>query len=248
MINQKIDAQSTKTFDFEKKTWESMKQHASLLKHVAKERVHDEMLKVFKSKNPFGYIALLDELQILEQFFPALAKTKGNTQPTRYHPFDTFTHTLLTLHALQSLNDDYLLKFAMLYHDVGKPQQYAYITKAKNKNPDNPDMSNYVHHTELGLPLARHDFKQLGMSKKEIETICWYIRWHHRPHEILESKAPKAEKKLRKMISEVGLEMVLNLLDMVIADRRGQFNPLQAPAVADIYQLKQRAQDIFDEE
>ena len=36
----------------------------------------------------------------------------------------------------------------MVYHDVGKPEQYAYISEQKAKDPENIDMSDYVHHTE----------------------------------------------------------------------------------------------------
>ena len=63
--------------------------------------------------------------------FPAFAKTKYVPQPIRYHAFDTYSHTLLTLKALQEINQDYLVRFAMLYHDVGKVAQYEAYDEAK---------------------------------------------------------------------------------------------------------------------
>ena len=68
---------------------------------------------------------------MLEFLFPALAKTKYVPQPIRYHAFDTYSHTLLTLKALQEINTDYLVRFAMLYHDVGKVTQYEAYDEAK---------------------------------------------------------------------------------------------------------------------
>jgi tRNA nucleotidyltransferase (CCA-adding enzyme) len=70
---------------------------------------------------------------MLEILFPALYATKYNEQPIRYHAFDTYTHTLLTLKALQGINQEYLVRFAMLYHDVGKVAQYAAYEQAKDK-------------------------------------------------------------------------------------------------------------------
>lgn len=89
-----------------------------LIQYVAKERIHQELVKVFSANNPFGYVALLDDAHILQFIFPSLYRTKNNEQPVRYHPFDTYAHTLLTLWHLQQINTDYLVKLGMLYHDV----------------------------------------------------------------------------------------------------------------------------------
>jgi hypothetical protein len=62
---------------------------------------------------------------MLKILFPSLAKTKKIEQPIRYHPFDVYAHTMLTLYQLQKINTDPLVRFSMLYHDVGKPLQFA---------------------------------------------------------------------------------------------------------------------------
>jgi membrane-associated HD superfamily phosphohydrolase len=40
---------------------------------------------------------------------------------------------MLSLKAIQEMNSDYLVRFAMLYHDVGKVAQYAAYDNAKTK-------------------------------------------------------------------------------------------------------------------
>ena len=57
--------------------------------------------------------------------FPALYATKNINQPVRYHPFDVYTHTMLTVYELQKINKNYLVRLGMLYHDVGKTAQFA---------------------------------------------------------------------------------------------------------------------------
>lgn len=93
------------------------------------------------------------------------------------------------------------------------------------------------------------DFKALGFSNKEIDTIAWYISKHHNPGEILNSHPSNREKKLRSLLSEKGYEMVDNLLDINIADRKGQFNPLQSTGdLLDSYELKRILKRLNDEE
>lgn len=111
-------------FDFESQTYKSMKKNRYLVQRIAKERIHDELIKVFEADNPFGYVALLDDLHLLELLFPHVYRCKKIDQPVRYHPFDIYAHTMLTLYNLQQLNTNYLVKLAMLYHDVGKVDQY----------------------------------------------------------------------------------------------------------------------------
>ncbi len=251
-----LNQSSANQMDFEKWTWISMQQNSPLIDKISSERLHDELVKVFQKDNPFWYIALIQELQLLPTLFPALDETRHNDQPVRYHSFDTYTHTLLCLHELQKIllnrvnkgQDDYLVKFAMLYHDVGKPEQYEQMWKAIEENPENPDRSSYEYHTESWAKLAIRDFKALSFSKKEIEIIAWYIRRHHRPWEILDGKKEKRAVRLRKLMSDWGYEATINLLDISIADRRWQYNPIQSPAVQEIEELKILLTQLYEDE
>jgi hypothetical protein len=50
------------------------------------------------------------------------------------------------------------------------------------------------------------------------------------------------------MIGEVGYDRVNNLLDICIADRLGQFNPLQSPEIEGILWMKQQVKKIKEEQ
>ena len=233
-----------------------MQTHAHLISHIAYERIHDELAKVFKKSNPFWYIALLHELQALWEIFPSLSETIGNHQPIRYHPFDTFNHTLLTLHALQDRlkekeineTEKMLAHLAMLYHDIGKPEQYKKMEIELTKNPENPDRSAYEHHTDIWAQIAKKEFKKLCFPKKQIETISRYIKHHHRPGEILDWAEKKKKKRLRTLISEWWILQTTLLLEIAIADRLWQLNPLQKPAIQWLISLQELASEIFESE
>ncbi|MDR0369787.1 MAG: HD domain-containing protein [Candidatus Peribacteria bacterium] len=148
-------------FDFSSETWDSIKRNSQLIQHVAKERIKDELCKVFKKGNPFGFMVLLNVSGMLAILFPALSTTKYNEQPIRYHAFDTYTHTLLTLKALQELNQDYLVRFAMLYHDVGKVNQYIAYEKAESKEEIRAIIAGPLNHRNSSPEFMKKDFRIL---------------------------------------------------------------------------------------
>ena len=236
-------------FDFSSETWESIKRNTPLLAHVAKERIKEELCKPFQKWNPFAFVVLLDASGMLPILFPALAKTKFVDQPIRYHAFDVYTHIMLSLKAIQEMNWDYLVRFAMLYHDVGKVQQYAAYDWAKTKEEKQIIFSWPLNHRESSPVLMKEDFSALWFSKKEIETIERYIHEHHTPGEILNSHQNNWIKKVRKLYSEKWYEMVNNLFDINIADRLWQENPLQNSSdLTDSYYLKELLNQLKDSE
>ena len=238
--SEKWNPEKVQLFDFSAETWESIKKNTPLLAHVAKERIKEELCKPFMKWNPFAFIVLLDASGMLPILFPALAKTKFVDQPIRYHAFDVYTHIMLSLKAIQEMNSDYLVRFAMLYHDVGKVAQYAAYDNAKTKEEKQIIFSWPLNHRESSPVLMKEDFSALWFSKKEIETIERYIHEHHTPGEILNSHPNNWIKKVRKLYSEKWYEMVNNLFDINIADRLWQENPLQNSSdLTDSYYLKE---------
>ena len=236
-------------FDFSSETRESIKKNTPLLAHVAKERIKEELCKPFHKWNPFAFVVLLDASWMLPILFPALAKTKFVDQPIRYHAFDVYTHIMLSLKAIQEINKDYLVRFAMLYHDVWKVQQYEAYDKATTKEEKQIIFSWPLNHRESSPVLMKEDFSALWFSKKEIETIEWYIHEHHTPWEILNSHPNNWIKKVRKLFSEKWYEMVNNLFDINIADRIWQENPLQNSSdLTDSYYLKELLKQLNDAE
>lgn len=221
-------------FDFDKDTWLGMKKLYYLVKTLSKERIHEEVKKVFSGPNPFGYVAVLDELNILKYVFPHIIGIKKLEQPVRYHPFDVYSHTLLALYHLQSLNSNYLVRIAMLYHDVGKSEQYYTHSLWLWLDDRSYIYGGRLNHVNCGQDMAREDLSKIGFSNKEIEEVTRYIWAHMKPGEILMSKTENRKKKMRELYSSVGYERVKNLLDICKWDRRWHFNPIQKPEIGKV--------------
>jgi len=258
VLNDKLDELSKKDwvetssdlayFDIDKTTWKSLKKNYYRVQRVAKERIKIELDKVFKRSNPSGFVGLLDELNILKYLFPAVYATKGVDQPIRYHPFDVYTHSRLCLHEFQKINNDRLGQYAMLYHDVGKTDQYYSYYMWLDQDEVRSIFGTWLNHINSGADMARADFWALGFSKKEIDTIAWYIANHMKPGEILMAKRDNRKKKLRKLLSDGWEEKVRVLLDITIADRLWQYNPVQPPAILDVKELIDLLDELLAEE
>ena len=233
--------------DFDSKTWLAMKKFYYLLRKIAKERVIQEMKKVFKKWNAFGFVSLMDELNILKFYFPALFRCKHNDQPTRYHPFDTYSHSILALFHLQKISQDYLVRFGMLYHDVWKPDQYYWASIKKDEASQQQLYKLPIVHPEIGSEYALEDFLKLWFSKKEAKQIAFYVRHHMFPGDLLWMNPNKRKKEIMKFISEYWLENLLNLCDITIWDRLWQYNPLQHSDIEGVYKLKEEIKQIYEE-
>jgi hypothetical protein len=65
----------------------------------------------------------------------------------------------------------------------------------------------------------------------------------------LDAKDDNRIKKIRKLYSEAGFEKVNNLLDITIADRLGQYNPMQNSSdITDIQDLRKLLKKLKKEE
>lgn len=234
--------------DFEKNTWKSMKKNYYLVKSLSKERIHEEIQKVFSANNPFAYVAVLDELNLLKFLFPAVHAIKNLTQPVRYHPFDVYSHTLLALHHLQTINVSYLVRIAMLYHDVGKVEQYHTHSFNLEENERSFIYSGRLNHVNCGPDLAEEDLARIGFGNKEINEVRRYIANHMKPGEILFSKKENRKKKLRELYAEWGYDWTKNLLDICTGDRAGHYNPIQKPEISKVRLLYDLLDELRDSE
>lgn len=181
-------------------------------------------------------MSLCDELNILKILLPSLHATKGVVQPVRYHPFDVFDHTLLTVYHCEQLSDNYLVRWAAALHDVGKVDQF-YLYSLGLKKEDLHEVS-ALNHRNSSAKIAAKDLENLGFGRKEMEEICRYIDHHHKPEEILAAKASNRKKKLRRLYSDAGYDRLMHLFALVRGDRLGQYNPIQSSNLSEIDYLE----------
>lgn len=91
------------------------------LETLTPERVWKETEKALETRNPQVYFQILRDCGALAILFPELDNLYGVPAPARWHPeIDTGVHTLMTLAIAAQLSDQLAVRFATLFHDVGK--------------------------------------------------------------------------------------------------------------------------------
>ena len=91
------------------------------LNTLTPERVWKETEKALQTHNPQVYFQVLRECGALAVLFPELDNLYGVPAPAKWHPeIDTGIHALMTLAIAAQLSPEVDVRFATLFHDVGK--------------------------------------------------------------------------------------------------------------------------------
>lgn len=91
------------------------------LADLTAERVWKETEKALTTRNPQVYFQVLRDCGALKVLFPEIDNLFGIPAPAKWHPeIDTGVHTLMTLAMAAALSDSLDVRFATLFHDIGK--------------------------------------------------------------------------------------------------------------------------------
>lgn len=108
---------ATLSFKIDEYTKKAIKKCAPLIKRVSSERILEELNKIILSDNP-DYFRELHKLGLLQFIIPQLERCFGEPQRNKYHIYDVGEHIM---HAVKNTPRDFVLRWAALMHDVGKP-------------------------------------------------------------------------------------------------------------------------------
>ena len=191
------------SFTIEPKTFAAIKDNATLINQIAKERVRDELFKILKSDFPADGFTLLLSSGLLEQIMPELLKGYGIKQ-AKHHVYDVWTHSLFSLKNCPS--KDPLVRLATLLHDVGKP----IVAKGSGEK------RTFYNHEVIGASITRNIAGRLRLSKKQIEKLVTLVRWHQ-----FTCDERQTDSAIRRFIRNVGKENLKDMLDLRVGDRLG---------------------------
>jgi len=190
-------------FSIEEKTLQAIKQNASLIKKVSAERVRDELLKILVHPHVDIALQLMRETKIIDYILPELIQGYGMKQKG-HHIWNVWKHSIMAVKFCPSL--DPIVRLATLLHDVGKP----IVMKEKNGE------RTFYNHEVVGAAIVRKIGERLKLSKKDSRRLTKLVRWHQ--FSVSEKQTDSA---IKRFIRHVGLENVLDILDLRVGDRLG---------------------------
>ncbi|RVU53914.1 CCA tRNA nucleotidyltransferase [Anaerosphaera multitolerans] len=213
-------------FKIERELYRSIVENRLLLKNISKERIAMEFNKILLSEIPSRSLKIMADSKVLDVLFPDLAKTVGYNQKTPYHIKTLFDHLLCVVDNVAPI---LTLRLAALFHDVAKPLTLSI---------DEEGIGHFYGHDLLGSEICENVLRDYNYSKATIKTVKLLIEDHMKVHENMTDKA------LRKQIRRVGRDNVLNLYDLLIADR---FCTLEDRDVEFLKVRKNRIKELLEE-
>jgi len=156
-------------FEYDPMTKKAVEELAHLVGDVSNERIQDELNKMLMHPHRAHSMRELDKFGILGKIIPELELCKGVKQPHQYHQEgDVLTHTFKSLHDMPNEWATKELVWAILFHDIGKPDTYQ----------QKPDRIHFDGHADLSAKMAVKILGRLKFSRAEIGKIAWLIDHH----------------------------------------------------------------------
>lgn len=203
-------------FRVSRETSEAIEAHAHSLKNISEERIRDEFNKLIDSKNPEHGMAVARETGILQHFIPELCET-FHVEQNRDHIYDVWTHLLKSMQYGAEQNFPFHVKLAALFHDIGKPQ-----TKAFDKQLGD---STFYNHEVVGARMVNQIMKRLKYPNVLRETVVKLVRWHM----FFVDTERITLSAVRRMINNVGPDLIWDLMKVRRCDRIGMGRPKAEP-------------------
>lgn len=185
-------------FEIEEKTAQSLLKNCALLGNISEERIAKELLKLVCRKG--AKRILTDFAPVLFEILPELQPMYKNSHDNPHHCYDIYEHTLI---AVESIDPEPTLRFAMLLHDCGKPAV---------KKFDENGVAHFYGHQRISAEISAQILARLKVSNKFRDEILFLVSNHDR-WELYENT-----EKMPRYLSKFGLDGVLKLLKVMRAD------------------------------
>lgn len=200
----------------EPKTAEVMREHSALIKEIAIERVQIEFNKIIMSSRPMMGVELLKQYGLLEHIAPELLEGVGVEQNGE-HIYDVWQHTLKALQHAADKEFGLEVRLSALCHDIGKPRTRHFDQTKKDYT--------FYGHEVVGAKMAKQLLTRLKYPTKTIETVTKLVRNH-----MFFSDTEKVTlSAVRRIIANVGPELIWELINVRMADRIGMGRPKEDP-------------------
>ena len=196
-------------FEIETETKNAIHKCKDLLKNISAERIREEFTKLICGKN--AYTVLQEFSDVVTVFIPEISDCVGFEQKNRHHCFDVYTHTLK---AVEKSSQNYIIRLALFFHDIGKPSVAHFDEKGEQHFYSHPKKSAEM--TETIMTRLRFD----NDTKNKVVTL---VRMHDSPIMVNDMTKPD-RKRLKKIMSQIGADLIFDLIEIKYCDNSAQ-NP-----------------------
>ncbi len=201
-------------FSIDSETLKAITDNATSLKDISAERVRDELIKIINTPRALEGIQLLEDVGLLQFIIPELREGLGVEQ-NLHHIYTVWEHNLRTMKYAADKAYSFPVRMACLLHDVGKP---------RSKRGEGKHCTFYAHDA-IGATMTKKIMDRLKFPLDVSEQVTLLVRYHMFYYSVGEV----TESSVRRLIANVGLEHIDDLLRLREGDRIGSGTPKAVP-------------------
>ena len=203
-------------FTIEKETMDAVVKFAHRLDHIASERIRDEFIKIIMSLRPMEGIVLLQRTGVLKYIAPELEQGLKCEQ-NGDHIYDVWEHNLRAVQHSADRGWPLHVRIAALLHDVAKPATRKWADEKKDWT--------FYGHDVVGERMSKKMLERLKFPSKFIDDVSTLVRYH-----LFFSDIEKITlSAVRRIVANVGPELVWDLMNVRACDRIGMGRPKETP-------------------
>jgi poly(A) polymerase len=153
-------------FRLEPETAAAIGRSADRLADISRERIAQEMNKLLVTPRASHALRLLCDQGLMRHIVPELLAMRGMRQDI-YRYKDVFEHTL---HVVDNIEPELVLRWAALLHDVGKPRTISHVKGE----------THFFGHEFVGEDMSRRILGRLRYDRDLIERVSHLVAMHQR--------------------------------------------------------------------
>ena len=209
-------------FSLSENTIEAIKKQKNLLTSIPEERITMEFSKLLLGENVKNALTTMKDTGVLELIIPEFKATYDFNQHNPHHNLDLFNHIISVVSKVPA---DLELRYTALLHDIAKPLVQTF---------DEKGIAHYKTHEIVGADMARDILTRLKLPVKLIDTVEDIIKKH------MVLYRDVTDKKFNKLLSEMGYDNLLRLIEHCNADNASKNNEVVNPE-NDLHERLKRA-------
>lgn len=215
-------------FSIEEQTKAAVADLAPTLAKVSAERIQMELVKLLTSANP-QEMREVYELGLSRVFLPEFDRMMETPQHNKHHMYTVGEHTI---HAMEAISADKVLRLAMLFHDIAKP---LCITT------DEEGQDHFKGHPQEGAKMTKEILRRLKFDNDTIGHVALFVRYH-------DDRPVLTATNVRRIMSRIGEENMKGLLAVKRADTLGQSMYHREEKLAYIDMMEQLYRQVLQEQ
>lgn len=213
-------------YSIEEKTKAAIKELAPSLQNISAERIQVELVKLLISDHP-DFLRIAYETNLTKYFMPEFDICMETAQNNPHHCYSVGEHIL---HTLKEVEPDKVLRLAMLFHDIGKPQTLTIDEKWITHNHG---------HAQVGEEITVKMLRRLKFDNDTIDKVRKLVRYH-------DQKVEPSAKCVRRAVNRMGETIFPLLFSVKYADIMAQSNYKRKEKLQRLDQIKEIYEQILE--